>query len=450
VSSTLPEAAFALLLLAVLLLAGRLARWALAPLRSFHVPSSVVAGALGLAAASPIWGGAALVPADVVALWRPLPGLLIAVVFACLFLGRELPDPRRVWELAGSQAMFGQTIAWGQYVIALSLCLLLLTPVFGVDPMAGALIEMGFQGGHGVSTGLSDSFEELGFPEGVDLANGLATVGLLSGLAIGTFAVNRRTRLGGDEPPAEEVAPESPPEEAGPAEGRDPLTDPLATTLGILAVALLAAVAFQRGLVLLEEHTWGPHTELRLLRHLPLFPVAMLTGLGVQVLVGRTGLDHLVRRDLVERVGGTALDATIAAAIATLSIAAIRAQWVAFLVLGAAGVLWCSLAFLWLAPRMLRTHWFERGLGDYGQSMGMTATGLLLMRIVDPDDRTGAVQAFAYKQLLFEPFVGGGLVTGLSLPIIHQLGALPALVASLVLFAGFLATGLLYFGRRRG
>ena len=34
-----------------------------------------------------------------------------------------------------------------------------------------------------------------------------------------------------------------------------------------------------------------------------------------------------------------------------------------------------------------------------GQSMGVTATGILLLRMVDPENKSGAFESFAYKQL---------------------------------------------------
>ncbi|EDX77025.1 hypothetical protein MC7420_2028 [Coleofasciculus chthonoplastes PCC 7420] len=43
----------------------------------------------------------------------------------------------------------------------------------------------------------------------------------------------------------------------------------------------------------------------------------------------------------------------------------------------------------YLAPRVIPSYWFERRLGDLGQSMGVTATGILLLQMVDPDNRSG-------------------------------------------------------------
>ena len=55
--------------------------------------------------------------------------------------------------------------------------------------------------------------------------------------------------------------------------------------------------------------------------------------------------------------------------------------------------------------------------------MGVTATGLLLLRVVDPDYETPAADAFACKQLVHEPFMGGGLWTGAAIPLIAIAGA---------------------------
>ena len=52
-----------------------------------------------------------------------------------------------------------------------------------------------------------------------------------------------------------------------------------------------------------------------------------------------------------------------------------------------------------------------------GQSMGVTATGLLLLRVVDPEGDTDATSAFGYKQLMHEPFMGGGLWTSAAIPL---------------------------------
>ena len=78
-----------------------------------------------------------------------------------------------------------------------------------------------------------------------------------------------------------------------------------------------------------------------------------------------------------------------------------------------------------LARRLLPDAWFERPIAEMGQSMGVTATGLVLLRSVDPDNKTPALDAFGAKQLLHEPFMGGGLWTSAAIPLLALYGPWP-------------------------
>jgi ESS family glutamate:Na+ symporter len=70
--------------------------------------------------------------------------------------------------------------------------------------------------------------------------------------------------------------------------------------------------------------------------------------------------------------------------------------------------------------------------------MGVTSTGILLMRMVDGDNHSGAFESFAYKQIFFEPILGGGLITATSPVLIGRFGLVPFLgFASLLLLVWF-------------
>ena len=119
-----------------------------------------------------------------------------------------------------------------------------------------------------------------------------------------------------------------------------------------------------------------------------------------------------------------------------------------FILLALTGVGWILFAFFVLAPRFFHKHWFEFGLTDMGQAMGMTATGLLLNRLVDPLNRTGARESFAYKQLAYEPFMGGGVLTVFAVMMIGEVGLLPVGLVSMVIFLFWLLVGI-KIGKKR-
>lgn len=97
---------------------------------------------------------------------------------------------------------------------------------------------------------------------------------------------------------------------------------------------------------------------------------------------------------------------------------------------------------------MFAEHWYEYGVTNTGQSMGMTATGLLMNRLADPTNQTHAKEGFAYKQLAFEPFMGGGIITAMSLVIIADFGLTFALITSSVFMLFWLTIGLV-MGKKR-
>jgi glutamate:Na+ symporter, ESS family len=416
---------WAIILLALLLVAARIIRQRTRIFRRIFLPSSLIAGALGLLLGPQILGAGirwvrsvmgqgvapellegGLFPEPVLHVWSTLPGLLINVVFAALLLGNPIPGIRTVWRTAGPQVVVGQTIAWGQYVIGLLLAILVLTPVFGLPPTAGALIEIGFEGGHGTAAGMQSAFEAVGFGDGYDLAVALATVGLVGGVLIGTAMVNWAVRRGVIEAPerfdsldevrftTDEIKTEDLAELRRDKGREHQPTDPLSLHLGIVAVAIGLGWLFREGLVLLETLTWGAGEDpLVILGYVPLFPLAMLGGVAVQIVVDRMGWGPHVSRRLMNRISGASLDLIIVGAVATVSLQAIGTHLAPFLLLAGAGILWSLSAVLFLAPRVVPTYWFERAAGDFGQSMGVTVTGLLLMRVADPPNRSGALRS---------------------------------------------------------
>jgi len=454
----------AMLVLGLLLLAGKWLRVRIALLGRLFLPSAVIAGVLALLLGPDVLGrlwatlvdaeaplATGLFPRELIEVWGGLPGLLISVVFAALFLGKPIPTLAAIWRHAGPMVAHGQTLAWGQYVIGLGFVLLLLTPAFDVDPLAGALIEIGFEGGHGTAAGLAETFRSLGFASGADLALGLATVGVVAGVLIGTLLVNwgvRSGRLSAEaiqKPDAEDIS-DHDEREPVPRLARTRSIDPLSIHLGFIALAIALGWLMLEVLVWIESVTWNAGGQgFALMTHIPLFPLAMVGGVVVQGLLMRLGHAQSLDRQLINRIAGAALDVLIVSALATLSLEAIETHFWTFVVLAAAGIGWSLFGFLLLAPRILGEYWFAKGLANFGQGLGMTVVGLLLVRMADPNNRSGALDSFGYKQLLFEPVVGGGLFTAASLPLIHQFGALPVLMGCGVMMTGWLVFGLLAF-----
>ncbi len=451
--------------LSLLLLLGMALRQRLRWLRALGIPEALIAGLLGLLIGP--FGPWSIFPDEIYRIWSQTPGVLISLVFATLFLGQQLPSPRVIWNRAAGQTAFGMVLGFGQYLVGALLVLAVLQPLFGTDPLMAALIEVGFEGGHGTAAGMGPTFTELGLPSGETLGLAMATVGVLTAVLLGsTLVVIGRSRRWLSQEKSEAVAsPRLQKMEKDPMSADERLTlgaaagtvesehsesmtiDALTVNVAFAGGAVGLGILLKEGLTQLGEVTGGEGTA-RLLAAIPVFPLAMVGGLIVQVLLQRSRQTRLVSPVAQASIGSLAMDLLITAAMASLNLPLLEENWLPFALLAAVGLTWNICAFLWLAPRIFSDHWFERGIADFGQGTGVTATGLLLLRMADPFGRSRAMEAFSFKQLLFEPFLGGGLVTALSPLLIVSWGLPRFSVVALLLTLAALLIGL-RLGRKR-
>ncbi len=430
--------------LCLLLGVGHLLRMKIRLLQKLYLPSCVIAGLVGLAILQISRSAGAPVPPVWTAGWGRLPGFLINIVFACLFLGVKLPNFRTIRRHAGPQLAYGQVVAWGQYVVGIGLFLVAIQYVWPDLPtMFGGILPVGFEGGHGTAAGLTGTFADLNWEAGKDFALVSATAGISSAIIVGMVLVNWAARKGYTH---RRRAPEDIPEddsigvipvdrrpEAGKLTVKSDAIESFTLHVVIVALAIFVGYLLKEGLWQIEglvNH--GQADDARkasaiyiMVKSFPLFPLCMIGGLIVQLLEDKFDRHNLVDLGLTRRIQNTALDFLVVAAIATIRIETLQNGLVPLLILVGAGIAWNVFCVVVLARRMLPDAWFERSIAEMGQSMGVTATGLLLLRVVDPDYESPAADAFAYKQILHEPFMGGGLWTSTAIPLLALWGGWP-------------------------
>jgi glutamate:Na+ symporter, ESS family len=441
----MPAVVDSIILLLIILLVARFIKRRTVFFQKLFIPSSLIAGIIGLILGPQLLG---YLSPEVTSYWEKFPKYLITVVFAGLFLGRYIPSFKDIWKISAPMIAFGNTLAWGQYVLGIGLSLFLLTPLFGTNPMVGSLIEISFEGGHGTAAGLAPTFEELGWAEGTDIALGLATFSLIAAIVSGVILINiynrRNKHLVNEEAWKEQ-------EKQLIRSGYDFLNlartfneHPRVLIINVAAFALAIGIGWLllQGLIRTEDVVMSNFTDIRFFTYLPLFTLAMLGGLIVQLLLKKFDQQALIKRRTAENFSKIALDFLIASAIATVSLKVIGENWAVFLILAIAGVVWILGCFYFFAPKFFPSNWFINGITNVGQSMGMTATGLLMNRLVDPRNEAKAKESFAYKQLAFEPFMGGGIVTAMAAIVIHEFGSGIAFIITYLVTAFWIVLGL--------
>ena len=434
----------ALILVAVLLLVGVGLRLRVAVFQRMYVPASVIAGAVGLVVVQSSGGEFAAVTSAWAQTMRSWPGWLIAVVFAGMLLERKPAPLRESLTRVGRQGLMVWVIVLGQTVIGLLCTWLFIQPFYDVPNSFGMLIETGFAGGHGTAAAMGQVFSHpaIDLIGGLDLGLLMATCGLVYGLVSGIVWVNVGVRAGWVRKqdslavsPTDFDAGRDRGAPIGYAKVSADTIDPLLLQVVWLTLAfgigmgmhfaVTQFLGFTEGLV---ENTTaslefdpslsGRMTLQSVVDSFPLFIYTLFGGLIMCSFLRAIGYEHAIDRDTINRLTSTAMDILVVAAITTLNVAAVATLIIPFSILMLGGVLWTGICLLlisrWILPRK---HWFELGLINYGMSTGTTATGFVLLRLVDPELESGAAEDYALAAPLSSPFVGGGMIT-VALPLL--------------------------------
>lgn len=438
----------ALVLVAVLLVLGVAIRIRFRAFQFLFIPASVLAGVLGLVflqVGQSLEWKAASDCADVLRSW---PGWLIAVVFAGMLLERRPSPFRESISRVGREGLMVWVIALGQTAIGLLVTWMIVQPFYDVPNSFGMLIETGFAGGHGTAAAMGQVFghPSVDLKGGLDLGILMATCGLVFGLISGIVYVNLGVRAGWVQSKAsslrrvdrndsnsEELIPIGFARIAG--DTIDPLllqllwlTLAFAVGLGLQGIVTWAAGFIEAGMTISRQTLDGDNELSKrlglqaMVGSFPLFIYTLFGGLGVRKGLRGFGLSKAIDRETINRLTSTAMDILVVSAIATLDLRAVATLILPFSLLFIGGAIWSGLCLLvfarWLLPH---AHWFELGLINYGMSTGTTATGFVLLRLVDPELESGAAEDYAMAAPLSSPFVGGGMMTiGLPLLVLER------------------------------
>ena len=356
---------------------------------------------------------------------------MINVIFAALFLGAVIPKLKTVFQTAFPQICMGQLLAWGQYVIGLGLAGFVFLPYFNLNPAFGNLLEIGFQGGHGTVGGVTEVFRTFNWETGVALGFTVATFGMIIGIIIGMGLINwalkkghvKEIRTFDDRDQMERIGIYT--DKHQPSAGLQTVLcdsiDSLAFHISLIGFSIMLGFIILKGLQY-GEIALFPTAKVRIFSGFPLFPLCMIGGVLLQLFLNKIKLGTLVNKEQMQRLSGASLDFLVVAAVTTIQLKVVADNFLPLMIMVAAGALFCVVLVVFVAPKLLKTAWFEKAIAEFGQATGVTATGLMLLRTVDPENKTEAAASFGYKQLIHEPIMGGGLWTAFALTLVFTIG----------------------------
>lgn len=354
-------------------------------LQSLFVPVSLLAGFLGLAFGQNGFGVMRFSDQ-----FGSYAGLLIIVVFVSIGLrGFNFSKGgfRTNFDRIGSYYCF-RNIGWAfQYAVPIIFSMVVLRLIVPeLNPAFGMLIPAGFQGGHGTAAALGATLETLGWGDATDLAMTSATVGILTGIFGGIALIKIGTRKRYTKY-IEDFGSLPDDMRTGLIE-KDHRTVLGEETVSPMAIDPLAwhllLILIPTGIGYLLTNAIQDATGLGV----PSFSVGFLVAIVFHFLLKGIGADKYVDNRIVSRMGSCATDYLVFFGVASIKIPVVIEYAVPFGLLMLFGIVWVVFHFTVLAPRLLKQEWFERGIYVYGYSTGVTAIGMALLRIVDPENKS--------------------------------------------------------------
>lgn len=380
--------------ISILLVIGMLARRFVPLVQRLMLPASITAGLLGIAL-GPAW-------LDIIPFSNQLStysSILIAVVFAAIpyteGFGGVAQGARTMWSY--SVGMY--ILQWGT---ALLFAFAVLGLFFTLPAGFGLLLPAGWAGGFGTAAAVGGTLEDAGFEGATSLGFTSATAGvfvcIIGGIAIAKWGAARGQ--------TEHVSAF----DRLPVELRTGLVDPDdRTSIGssttspssieslAVHVALLAATTYVGYLITRGVTGLFPSVSV------PVFAAAFLVAFVGRLVMHVTPAQRYIDGKTIGSISGSTTDYLVAFGIASIVPTIVASYALPLLLLLLFGLLYCVLMFRLLTPRMFTEAWLERGLFCWGWSTASVATGIALLRIVDPKGKSRTIEEFGLAYVGFAP-----------------------------------------------
>lgn len=391
-------------IMSVLLFVSQIIRAKVKLVQDLYLPTALIAGFLGL-----FLGRGTLeylLPA-LAPYALPFSGeisayayMLVVVLFASLYLGKsEKQSPRQVMNEVGDTFTLNMAAEFGGFGVALLIgggLLMLFMPE--LSSTFAILQPAGFIGGHGYAAAIGTTLEEAGNSiwqsrEAVMVGQTFATFGILAGVFGGLAAINiaarkKYTRF------IRTMA-------QLPEDMRTGFVAPqnqVSIGKGTLSPVALDPLTWHLLLILIPSA--GGYYAYYWLKDLlpgitvPMMCLSMLGGVALQKLLNALRMQDYVDRKVITRMGSTITDYLVAFGIASIKLSIVVQYAFPILLLMILGISFSMFYLFYVSKRLFHNYWFERGIFLYGWSTGVVAMGVTLLRVVDPDFKSKALDDY--------------------------------------------------------
>ncbi len=377
-------------LMSVLLFIAQLMRAKIKLVQNLYIPSSILAGFMGLILSSQFLG---YFPFS--AQISSYAYLLVVVLFATLFIGNsEKHSFKKVVNDVGDTFTLNMATEFGQFGIAILVGTFILITFFpDVSHVFSILLPAGFVGGHGYAAAIGGTLKDVAkWDEALTIGQTFATIGLLCGIFGGLILINIGTRQKAtrfiktiDELPLSMqtgLVPKHEQTSMGYQTVNPRAIDPLAWHI------LLVLIATAGGY-------YGTNYAKEFFNiSLPMMSVSMLAGVLLQFILNGLKMGQYVDKQVITRIGSSVTDYLVSFGVASIKISVVIKYAGPILIMCLLGLAFCLFNMYFIGRKFFHNFWFERSIFIFGWATGVVATGVTLLRIADPEFKSKTLEDY--------------------------------------------------------
>jgi ESS family glutamate:Na+ symporter len=303
-----------------------------------------------------------------------------------------------------------QSISFSLQAVIGGLVVILLG-VFGYKlfPTFGFLVPLGFEEGPGQALSFGKVWETVGFEHAATIGLSFAAIGFLFSFFVGVPIANWGIRKGhcAHTPSAlpkhflKGIIPKDHEKEsAGNLTMHSGNIETLAFHAALIGLVYILTYAFTLALgkILppdIGKMLWGFF-----------FFFGMVIAFLLRMIMKRLGIEHLIDSGLQRRITGWSVDFLIISTVMAIQIVVLWKYIIPVSIIAILGGLFTTLIVVYLGRR-LWSYNIERSVAIYGAVTGTVSSGLLLLRIVDPEFKTPIAIEIGLMNLFMVPIILG-------------------------------------------
>ena len=336
---------------------------------------------------------------------------LLSVTFVAMALRSGGKGKGRDAVAMGLNSSFGYAI---QGVVGIGLGLLLMYTIYpGLFPTFGALAPLGFGQGPGLTYSLAHNWEvKKNFADAGNLGLTLASIGYFWACFIGVPIVNYGIKKGWSNLVKDKshltqevyvgfFSKDSKKPVAGKLTTTSEAVESFAFHVALIGFVFLLMYIIMSGMVDFLAKIGAEDIADTFEGFFFIF--ATLLALLIRIIIKKLGFSHIIDDGTMSRIAGVSVDFLVVAAIASISLSVIGKFILPIIITSTAvGIITIFTSF-WFAKRSYIDYPFERAIAIYGMLTGTINSGLILLRMMDPEYKSPVAQDLVYTSAIALP-----------------------------------------------